>query len=95
MGALRGETSLVGRSRSIGLVLVTGLFVVNWIYFGLQFSRHWQAFRPQLHLWAIVFLAVYPIPYLHVYKKNPDPILLVGFTYGLLQAAGFIMFSVP
>ncbi len=81
--------------RTVGLVLVGGVCLLGWYYFGLQFYRRWHTMRRDVHVFVILFLVLYPLPYLQVLKKNPQPIIIVMSVYALLQAASFIMFPIP
>ncbi len=81
--------------RTVGLVLVGGLCLLGWYYFGLHFYRHWHTMRREVHVFVILFLVFYPVPCLHMFKKDPQPIIIVGLTYTLLEAAAFIMFWPP
>ncbi len=56
--------------RTVGLVLVGGVCLLDWYYFGLQFYRRWHAMGPFSHWYVIWFLVLYPLPYLHALKKK-------------------------
>ena len=80
------------RVRRVGLVLLGGICLLGWYYFALHFSRRWHTMGPYSHWFVILFLVMYPLPYLHVLKKEPNPIFIVMLTYGLMQMTAFLMF---
>jgi hypothetical protein len=77
------------------LWMVTCLCILNMYYVGLQFSRHWRSMSSYSHYFAILFLLGYPIPLLHAFKKAPNPLLIVGLSYGLLSVAVWLLYPIP
>jgi cytochrome bd-type quinol oxidase subunit 2 len=81
-----------GRLRTAWLLVVAGICGLNWIYLGLEFYRHWSTLRVDSRFIASLLLLAYPIPCLHLFKKEPNPFVITMLLYMLLCAAGFIMF---
>lgn len=73
------------------LLLVVGLSLGNWVYLAL--SRQWNGMMgPYSHAYVILFLLAYPLPCLHLLKKEPNPFVIAILMYLLLGLAGSILF---
>ncbi len=80
------------RIRKFAVVLLGGVWLLSWYDFGFEFSRRWHGMGLHSRFLVILFLVAYPFPYLHLLKKEPQPIYIVGLTYVLLSVASRIIF---
>lgn len=66
-------------------------FMQMW-YVSLEYYRHWTVIGPSSRVMVIFYLALYPLIWLHLTKKNANPLLGAILVYCALGTAALLIF---
>lgn len=66
-------------------------FLQMW-YISLEYHRHWTVIGPSTRVMVIFYLALYPLIWLHLTKKDANPLVAAILVYCALGTAALLIF---
>jgi hypothetical protein len=77
----------------VTLIFLTAFFVTEWATWIRILVHHWHQMPQDSRLWVVIFLPLYPMPWVLLWVKRGDKTLIALFAYLVLFSA--MMMKLP